>query len=649
MEFSDLALAKLLQTAPELGPFILNFSEVTEEMEAQVVKVGVFILRTGAGIAFIPVITKDESVFPIDSVFLEDEGRFLPLTPGTIKKLLTASPESMGRAKNPPKSVIGNPDLTSLINPPKTGKYVYASSSRLIEFLADLPPSLQSFTMEKIAGEQSVYQAMDKMFGLKAIFSVLRNKTNQSGTPMGGKINSTGTGPAGVKKTTFSVLTTPQEVRNLMDEALAADFLRDGFAIHSVGDPAPSRVAVAYQSYNSDGVYQTVDPTVDGGRDYKIAMADGSSKYAFVPKYHKLNQVLKDSGLISIFEDGSYARGCLVSIGEGLPDASVMKNLFDLSPPKLLKDCFREDNIMIFTNTAEVLGPFRVTSVVLNSDGVDLEVMPAGGSSIRRIKGSRNLKNEAVLIGETLFVQYNVLVLTLGPDVTFDVERNAQRALDTRQLITGQFLGAELNLRHDGVEFSINGKSAGLLPTALKTLVEEEHLDPDVAQSFLKQASETTFLKVFLSKKAAATSGSPTPTEIPEYGMKTDDASSVAMNGAFMPAVSAASGLGDGQVLEATVISQLLQSPDLYEKIEEYLPDIKASVDKLGRLLFLSRVKIDQLVEGMDSDSVFALISQIKGVYRQLGDSCTRLEQVSNTSRGFQPDAKLGTPAGNGV
>jgi len=261
---------------------------------------------------------------------------------------------------------------------------------------------------------------------------------------------------------------------------------------------------------------------------------------------------------------------------------------------------------------------------------------------VREIYASKNMTKEVSLVGNTLYVQHNIIVVKLGENITFELEQSVNSAIDRRQLIAAQFLGAELDIRHDGVEFSINGKTAGLLPNALKTLVEDEQLEPEVAKSFLKQASDLRYVKVFLSKKASA---APVPTEIAQYGDRVMDPGTTSLNGAFIPAVNSAMELGDGQVLEATVISQLLQVPNLFEYINEYVPDIQNAVDKLGRLLFLSRVKIDQLAGPLDSDSVFALIAKIKGVYRQLGDSCTKLQEIANVSTDFDADnSKPKTP-----
>lgn len=629
MEFADLALAKLLQTAPELSPLVLNFSDLTPELENAEVQVGVFILRAGIGPVYIPVIARNDAVFPIDSVFIDEEKRFAPLTQGTIQKLMAPSATSMGKAVKMPKSVAVNPDLSTLINPPRTGKHVYASASRLVEFLAVLPPELKKFTFEKIAAEQSVYNAMDRMFGLKAIFAVLKDQNStQSGLP-----NSTGTGPTGMmQSSSFSVVTSPREVGELMNESLAAQFVQDGYVI--TGKPGMIRAAVSYQPYSQNGTATVVNPAVDGGRDFRIAFNNGKTKYVYIPKYHALNsEIRRSDSQVGIFEDGTYASGDMVSVGDAPVEAATLATVFEHTPPKLIRDCFRDEDVLLFTSSGEALGPFSVDSVVLTGDGAEMKIN--GGSSIRTIYASKNLSKELAVVGQTLYVQNSIIVVSLGANVTMDLERSVNNAMDRQSLIASQFLGAELDLRHDGVEFSVNGKTAGAMPQALKVLVEDEWLEPEVARNFLKQASETKYVKIFLSKKAAA---APTPSEIPQQGDRTMDPGETSLNGSFMPAVNSAMQLGDGQVLEATVISQLLQVPNLFEYITEYLPEIQNAVDKLGRLLFLSRVKIDQLAGPLDSDSVFALIAKVKSVYRQLGDSCTKLEEIANVSTGFEAE-----------
>lgn len=625
MEFFDQAIAKLLQVAPELGQMILNFSDITEEVGNTNSQVGVFILRTGEGIAYCPVVGNGGSVFPIDSIFLDSEKRFVPLTRALIRRLQVSTSGAIGKVEKVPNSVPRSPDVTALVTPPRTGKFVYASSSRLVEFLAAMPKALRTATLEKFASEASVFDALDKNFGLKAIISVLKGP---EGTPSNSTNNAT--------NTQVSVLTSAQEVKQLMDEALTKTFLSDGFVV--VGNPSFSRTAVAVNSFNKQGTYRSVDPQYDGGADYTVAMDDGSTKEAFLPCYHDLS-AYASSHPAAIFEDGTWASGPMIAVGDPHAGKSVMEELSRRSPPVLLRDLFIDDWFMMFTSAGEAIGPFRANQVVLTNAGVEIKI--GGSTKLRRIVGANNLTYEAKMIGDTLFVQHNVLVFKLGENISSSLETNAFVAQEKRELITSQFLGAEMDLRHDGIEFYANRDSIGAFPDALKYLVEKESLEPTVAQSFLKQAQEDTFVKVYLSKQASSEMA--TTTDIPTYGVAPVEPGDVGLNGAFMPTVNDAAAVGDGQILEATILSQLLQEPDLHSLIQEYLPEIQTAVDRLGRILFLSRVRIDQLATPMDSDAVFGFIAQLKGVYRTLGDATLKLEETSNANLGYE------TPEGEQV
>jgi hypothetical protein len=263
---------------------------------------------------------------------------------------------------------------------------------------------------------------------------------------------------------------------------------------------------------------------------------------------------------------------------------------------------------------------------------------------VRNIKGYNNFTKEVELVGDMLFVPNNIIVFVLGENQAMDVEASINWAAQKKETILAQHLGAELNIRHDGVEFSANGKSVGSLPLAMKYLVEEEKLDPDMASTFLKQAEEVKFIKLFLSKAASTTDFN--PTEIPQYGAVAPRYDTSGPGQSFMPAVKDATELNDSQVLESTIISQLLQIPELFEYISEYLPDIEETTDKLGRILMLIRLKMDQASMALDSDTVYAIISQVKTVYRQLGDTALKLKGITEASLGFKEDQIVGQTNG---
>lgn len=634
MEFSDIALAKFLQTAPELGPLIVNFTEVTEQLDDQQggVKVGVFSLKAGPGLVTVPVIMRGDTVFPIDSVYVEQEELFRPLSTSTINYLIGLNSAVTGKSTKIPSNVDKNPNLYNLINPPRTGKFVYASSSRLVEFLAALPAAQKNFVFEKIAGEQSLYDSLDKLFGLKAIFSVLNGNSGGSGP-----VNTVATGPEPLRLNNLSVITSPGEVRALGNEALAKAFLHQGYVV--TGDADSFRTAVAYQPYNQIGTYHIVNPCVDSGRDHMIVMRDGSSKEAFLPKYHRMNPISGVETLVSIFSDGNYARGSLVSAGDAINSGNALDELFQLRPPKLLRELERDEHFLVFTNSGTALGPFNARSVTRTATGVEVKVY---AGNVRRICGYQNFTKEVDIMHDTLYLPSNVLVLSLGEDLSDSVERSTVMASDKKELVTTQYLGAQLDIRYDGVEFQADSKPLGKFASAMKYLVEQEHIEPDTAKNFLKQAEEIKFLKIFLSKKASSTDYA--PAEMPQYGAVAPRTEDIGLNGSFLPSVQNSMGLGDPQAVESTIISQLLQVPDMFEYIGEYLPELESTADRLGRILFLTRAKLDQISNSLDSDSVFSLISQIKTVYKQLGDTTLKLKGIAASSSGFNKEETVGTP-----
>lgn len=615
MEFSDIALAKLLQTAPDLGPLVLNFQDVTDELgEDAACRVGVFVMRSGAEVMYVPVVSRGEDVYPIDSIFVESTKRFLPLTRRVIDSIVASGQVEPGRPTKIPQTVSQNPSVYSLINPPRTGKYAYASASRLVEFLAQLPQHVKQATYEKIAAEKSVYDSLDKMFSLKAIFDVLRHQPES----LASRTN----------EAPISVVTSPQA--GMSQEAIS-NILNDGY--HIVGTQPTRRVAVAVQDFNSKGMVREVS-AVDADRDYDVAFRNGTTREAFLPKMHRYQRGGK---VLALFTNGDYAVGnSMVAVGEQLERQKVLDRLFDMRPPVLLRDIMAGDEFVLMTVDGEFLGPFRADGVVLNGYGVEIKTCGCG-ATISKVCGYRNFAGKADLVESTLYVPSNTVVIRLGKDVSFETEcsvNGTARRLEFSQL---QMLGSELNLGFDGIEFSANGRALGGVPQVMEMLVVREGVDPDVAKNFVKQAQETKFVKIYMSKKASTDYNA---AEIPQYGVLPDKAGDVAMNGAFMPAVQQASALGDSQVVEATVISELLQVPDMFEQIQEYLPDIEEAVDKLGRIMFMSRVHINRLGESLDSDSVFSLLAQIKSVYRLLGDNLLKLRRLTTTSMALPEEGR---------
>jgi hypothetical protein len=646
MDFSDIALAKLLQTVPELGNYIVTFKDVSEELQDDTgIQVGVFVLRVGSEIFFIPVVAKNDNVYPIDSIFFDSSKKFFPLTKKTVALVTASSQLEQGKPTEIPKTVIANPNVADMINPPRTGKHVYASSSRLTEFLAAMPDYLKQVTMEKIAAEKSVYDSLDKMYGLKAIFDVLKKRPESLAA-----------------KTNVEPISVVTDANSNMTSDQISSILNDGY--HISGTQPVGRVAVCVHDFNTSGTFSNIT-NLDGDRDFEIMLSNGESREAYIPKMYTLGSDTKGvsnmgrypdnpDAALAIFTNGDYAIApSFISVGDNLDRKRILDAYFEYNPPVLLKDIESGDNIVIVLGCGEFVGPISVSRVALSSLGVELRGSSyQSGYGAVHIYGYRNVRGDINVCtgqhGKDLFVPYNSVVLKLRNNVTGDLELNVNSASHKRMLADIQFLGEEMNLAYDGIEFAINGKTAGFEADVMRRFVVQEGLDPEDAVSFVKQAKEVKFVKIYMTKRAGFTTTGSGDGNIPNYGeedLTGIDPDQVTMNGAYQPNgnfvqnVQNSLQAGDAQVTEATIISELLQAPDMFEVINEYLPEIEEAIDKLGRTLFMARVHVSRLAEANDADSVYAFLASLKTVYRLLGDNFVKLKEMAAVSDSIDTEA----------
>jgi hypothetical protein len=609
-DFYSVALAKLLQTVPELGSSIVTFKDVTEDLKNESdIKVGVFVLRVGNEIFYVPVISKMDNVYPVDSIFFASKGKFFPITKKTTDMIITSSKLTQGKPSKIPAIVNQNPDVTKMINPPRTGKFVYASASRLGDFLESMPNYLKTFTLEKIAEEKSVYEKLHKLFSLQDIFAALTPKVQSLAAVTNASPISIVTGAA----------------TNLSAEQISS-ILNDGF--HVSGTQPTRRIAISSQSYD-DNKFTSVTE-IDGNSDHEVMFSNGSSREAFIPKAMDVGvngAAKRDS--VALFANGDYAiSDSFVTVGAKLDRTEVLESIFGNLPPVLPADVSVGDTFAVISGDAELLGVFNAHRVTITNLGIEIQASARGGIPYGSytLLAYRNYGLRPQAQGKTIYMPYSSLVLKLKDSITGLLERSVNSAAKTREITEAGILGEQLDIGFDGIEYSVNGLPIGGEHAMMNKLAAEEGIDPSLAKTFIKQAAERGYTKIYLTKRAGDTSFK--PAEIPKYGQEMNPAPKVGLNGSFMPNVTNALKLGDAQTAEVTIISELLQTPDMYELIEEYLPDIEECMDKLGRTLFLARVNISELAENNDADGVFAFLASLKAVYRMLGDNFLKLQEM---------------------
>lgn len=624
MEFSEIALQKLLQLFPELSSYIVSFKDVSEETgkEESGLRVGMFILQLGQEYYYVPVIMKNETVLPMDSLFSATEGKFYPLTRSFMDQAISSSQVYLGKPTKIPATVPTNPSVYELVTPPRTGKFVYASSSRLTEFLANMPNMVKQAMIEKFAADKEVYSALHKLFGLENVLAALRPSKE---------------GPKAIAKPAVQLITEGKGLEN----DVVKDILEKGYALR--GENTTNRVAVLANDFNSLGPLQILGGA-DAGRDYGVVTTSGEVKEAYIPKravaapkFAALlrpfnSDAISQDPVFALFSNGDYAiSGQIVSRGEPLDSKKVVKDLFGFRSPSVPKDIRGGDRIAIFSPELNLVGVYSIWNVINSNIGVTLKgsnLLPCGDGYSREvtINAYRNCQVINAQNSENIFVPYNCLVVVLKSDVSNELETNVNSALAKLELSTLTALGTAVDIGYDGVEFSFNGKAIGPEVKMVELLVVNEGINPQKAESFIKQAKEQKHVKVYLSKKADFEPG-----EIPQYGdipPEQQNTFGADAQNSFMGNVRSAVETQDPQTVESTIISELIQATNMTDLVREYLPDIQESIDKLGRTLFLARLNMDQLSQSQNANELLGFISNIRNVYRLLGDNFIKLQRM---------------------
>ena len=618
VDFYSVALAKLLQTTPELGGSIVSFQDVSDQLsEDSDMKVGVFILRIGVDVYFVPCISKQDNVYPMDSIFFQSTNQFMPLTSALVESIIASSRVDQGKGAKIPTNSNLNPDVTTLITPPRTGKFVYASTSRLTDFMSAMPNYLKEFTLEKISAERSAYENLHKLFSIRDILAALKP------SPKGAAIM---TNASPVSIITSATADTRPEARQAL--------LQDGYYVE--GTHPFNRLAVCTDHYENHR-FSHISAN-DGDSDWELVLRSAEAREAFIPKRLGTNTLITaqdarsegcSNSVVALFTNGDYATADrFIAVGEKLDRTTTLDTLFKFNPPVLPKEEEVGDTFALMDADARLLGVFLSNRVTITNLGIVIQAQALAGiePGIYSINAFHHFNGAPKVMNNELYIPFHMLALKLGNDITMALEDNINRAHKHSMFRETSLLGEHMDLAYDTVEFSVNGKPVGSEANVMTKLAVDQGIDPEQAKSFIKLAKERKHVKIYMSKQAGATDFK--PAEIPQFGMQPTPQGKPGLNGSFMPNTQSAIQTGDPQTVEATIISELLQCPDLYELISEYLPDIEAALDKLGRTLFLTRIHINQLAGSNDTESIFAFLSQLKNTYKMLGSNYIKLKEL---------------------
>lgn len=657
MHFIDSAYERLAKTTPDLVKYVSTFVDMTQDVPEQSgIELGVFIVVSGNEIYYIPVVSKGGTVFPIDSIFIASESMFFPLTPKTVEKIINTTEANLGQAVRIPPQVVKNPNVRELVEPPKTGKYAYASTG-MAEFLVQLPEHSRKAFHEKLASDISFARDL-KGIGLdvaemKEVLSMKHEKIAESSLNLGIEVLTAG------------------DVSGKLPDDIVQQILQRGYGF--VGYNASPNFAIEYDARN-DGY--TKISNAEPGKVYEVVLKDGTTKIAFVPprmlSFNSLLSGKNEHGLravaevhaagankpvgnktILIFEDGSFAQS-----NEAVIKATTMGDLTGLLTNLVeqgkVVDAERfakaegsyHCQYILMTPTAWA-GPFRIDRVSKSEvgtvikakswdyDGVTIHVSPNMHGDMSISSDGNHEGND----GQHIFVNSKAALLCLGDRRCDDLETNAFLASTRRNMMYTNLM-APLRVSYDGLEFAINGKRVGSEVDLARELVVRKGIEKMAFEVFVEKAKTQEFVDIYMSKEAAANSNpSSDPTSyIP--GMPTgavppghpDPMPNRGMTGqASYDNIQSSVSTGDKSIVESTIISEFLNDPNMFETISTYLPDIRESIDKLGRSIFLIRLNVGNLSGTIEPEYLSSLMSSLRNTYKMLGDSYMRLENLSGT------------------
>lgn len=614
MNFSQMALEKLNAASPGLSKYVIAFKDMSSDLQdSDGVEVGVFIMRNGGSMFYVPVISRGGVTFPIDSIYLADRKAFFPLTKKTLEQIQSSQNANVGQAARIPQGAIKNPDLKDLVVPPRTGKFMYASDGRMGELIAMAHPEIRKELADVIEKTAELYDLLD-VPALKE--SLLSNETL-------------------IFQSMEKVARVLFDGEGLPNEAIQ-DILEKGY--HISGEHEQTRVVVESSGSSHFTTLQAAEP----GHAYTAEGIGGLEvPFAVLPQS---SLDIKDKRILIVGEAGviSYADPGMVIHQQERPYEPFVKTLqineYTAGDAFALVEQGDDRYLTFFDGAGYFVFQADGGPALMDGDTVTLRgrIYGKGGkANVIVTPGMHGLMHVQDLEDGSKNIYLNACCKVypgFSPSFGSSFERSLSAAMVRHEHRTMTVLPEYHTMTYHNGEFAIDGRAVGGRGPAAKVLVEALKLQPSDSERLLKSAQENHKVEMHMSKEAAdATQVTP----VVEYGNKLPPQQQISGNNrerslGMEDRVRSAARTKNKSVIEASIISELLNDPDMFSTVSEYLPDIGQAVDRLGRTLFLARVNSNKLSESLDPEALSDMLTNLRSAYANLGESYVKLEQIAS-------------------
>jgi len=674
--FSELAYSSLQNSYPELLSKSQGF-QVLDSNDQQTKGLGVYALEIGGKHFYIPVFFVKGRLKPLELLYDKQKDVFMPLEKEFVNDIMKNAMSDIGDTTRLPRVGLSNPNLEIYANPPRTGRTVTAAAKVNIQdflakessvsvplplfiaaapgiikkafakFLKDTPDYTEKLLefydwgmiKEALAADSRIPKACKEDL---VIVDQLLDK--QASASMSKEVLSQG----------FSILD---------KRAMAADaYFTDSISkMESVTDTGMYRIMDSTGDVKN---YLVVQRTCDDDRNMEINQGYmWETKQEVNPAFHnpKRSMDIIDLGKGIIYPQCSQAVMGRRSLDEpGLLDTiiSSMPTVKDIKLGKRYVFLRKKGEVIVatecfeLTDVSEENGLRKYTARRCN-DGKKTKLLV--GSSLDCIGRPRE---------NTISLSRNIRAIPIerscgDPD---KFSGQSPKMLEVQAVDKGV---SRVHVYSDGIEYSVKApfyRNSGLNKKAMaQALCVDLNIKGEDATRLIKEATAESHSSCFLVKQAVPMNYAQPASYGPQYrpsniGQLTNPP---VQQGQYWPEqyyretynpqapaqnregfrlnigpdnmaeqpqgtmdssfASMAAGTGNQNIMEAGTVVSLSKCTDIDDMVEQYMPDIKKAMDRIGRMLFLYFYQADKFADKYNSTELRETEESLRNLFKDMG------------------------------
>lgn len=662
-DFANMAYVFIQDVAPRIVEYILGF-EIVERNDDGSKVVGIFGLKIGDEFYYIPAFFTNNQIKGIDSIYSRKTNMTVPLTDAWVDQIL--SKNNSGIIDSSPDDVkqedLRTPDFEDILEPPEIVKGAsneqlgFAKLAATTEIMGETDPDFKSFIdgLRAAASETEINPGkseLTKYMENDLKFANCFVNTLEKDAEFATLILSVYGDPQNLIPEKI-VVKQAQKKAETMDLEIVedpcscessdekADIVRTGFTIKDKRDP---KYKAKIESFDHCAAYDT--PTEPGEYYFEV-------KYSNDVIHGALFKNVLNSSKNSNYFKNSFITYIKTDKGDGktfdqLPLIDLKKQE-DLN--KILNSAIpitklnAGSSYLITDSDYRTYGKFRVDSKLKSGNLIAYSGCSLGNSKYYRSIEIDNAYSKPKLIaGDVLKVPSDLKALKLSdsytaicPLATFDdaYEKILKAGMYSLEIKPSTGHGYVITKDWD-ISKTLGYKDA------CKKLVFDYALDYEDTKKLLKEAKKKRILTLIKSGQTVGVqppdiqqpvvmgdSGFGTSMTYPQteirsgqyQGMPEVNPKGLAMNEELNKLIENAAASGQKKIFDYGAIGGLAKVYDIDNVISTAIPDMRSSLDKLGRLLFLFYWKSEDFVERFGSEKIVELEETLHGVYRSFGN-----------------------------